>query len=90
MPCIRIPKGVLTFTGEYQPGDQPPTGYIDWVEWAETQHKAGLRQAQCGKCGLWGYPQELSHVVMENEVKDGRGRTMVLRSRVCNECTKKK
>ena len=40
----------------YKPGDQAPSGYLAWHEWAEVQHKAGLRQKQCGRCGLWRYP----------------------------------
>ena len=35
----------------YKPGDQAPEGYLAWHEWAEVQHKAGLRQKQCGQCG---------------------------------------
>ena len=44
----------------YKPGDPEPDGYLAWHEWAAAQHKAGLRQRQCGRCGLWNYPQELS------------------------------
>ena len=43
----------------YEPGEQAPQGYLAWHEWAWAQHKAGLRQTQCGCCGLWYYPQEL-------------------------------
>jgi hypothetical protein len=45
----------------YKPGEQAPKGYLAWHEWALAQHKAGLRQIQCGHCGLWYYPQELDH-----------------------------
>ena len=41
----------------YKPGDQAPEGYLAWHEWAEVQHKAGLRQKQCGRCGLWRQSQ---------------------------------
>jgi hypothetical protein len=44
----------------YNHGDPPPDGYLAWHEWAAVQHKAGLRQRQCCRCGLWNYPQELS------------------------------
>jgi len=47
----------------YKPGDQAPEGYLAWHEWAEVQHKAGLRQKQCGRCGLWRYPQQLSATI---------------------------
>jgi hypothetical protein len=44
----------------YKPGDPPPGGYLNWHAWAEVQDKAGLRQKQCSRCGLWKFPQELS------------------------------
>lgn len=46
--------------GPYTAGDQPPVGYCAWMEWAEVQHKAGLRQRQCVKCGQYRYPQEIA------------------------------
>ena len=30
---------------KYKPGDPPPTGYLEWHEWAEVQRKAGLADA---------------------------------------------
>lgn len=39
-------------------GSMPPSGYIAWHEWAEVQTKGGLKQSQCGECGLWYFPQE--------------------------------
>lgn len=39
-------------------GTQPPGGYMDWHNWAEAQHKAGLRQKRCRTCGLYMFPQE--------------------------------
>ena len=44
----------------YKPGDLPPTGYLEWHEWAEVQRKAGIKQRQCAKCGKWKTPQEMS------------------------------
>jgi hypothetical protein len=44
----------------FKPGDPPPEGYLNWHAWAEVQDKAGLRQKQCSRCGLWKFPQELS------------------------------
>jgi hypothetical protein len=64
----------------YKPGDQAPEGYLAWHEWAEVQHKAGLRQKQCGRCGLWRYPQQLSAEV------DRAGVTV--ETSVCNDCHK--
>ena len=43
---------------EHDPGDAPPTGYIQWHEWAKAQDAAGLRQRKCPKCKLWKFPQE--------------------------------
>jgi len=45
---------------DFKPGDPKPEGYLQWHEWAEVQQKAGLRQKECGRCGRWKYPQELS------------------------------
>ena len=40
----------------FEPGDQPPSGYLAWFEWARVQHQAGLRQKRCPMCTLWRYP----------------------------------
>ena len=73
----------------YKPGDQAPEGYLAWHEWAEVQHKAGLRQKQCGRCGLWRYPQQLSALVDRTEVTGLRKRQpfrRTLETPVCNDC----
>ena len=44
----------------YKPGDAEPKGYVEWQEWADAQRKAGLKQVQCGRCGLFKFPQQLS------------------------------
>jgi len=75
----------------YKPGDQAPEGYLEWHEWAEVQHKAGLRQKQCGRCGLWHYPQQLSATVDRTEVTGLRKRQpfrRTLEAPVCNDCDK--
>ena len=46
----------------YKAGDPAPSGYLQQSEWAEVQLKAGLRQKECGRCGKWKFPQELSDV----------------------------
>lgn len=43
----------------FKPGDPPPTGYVEWHEWAKVQGRAGLRQRKCWRCGLWRFPQEV-------------------------------
>ena len=83
-------KGLhILWQAEYKPGDQAPEGYLAWHEWAEVQHKAGLRQKQCGRCGLWRYPQQLSATVDRAEMIEiwKRKRTLVpVETPVCNDC----
>lgn len=69
----------------YKPGDPAPEGYLQWHEWAEAQHKAGLRQKQCGRCGLWRYPQEMSDTIDRHEMKSRKG-PVVVESSVCLKC----
>lgn len=71
---------------EYKPGDQPPEGYLAWHEWAEVQRKAGIKQVQCGECGKWSTPQELSGASIAAETTDKRGRPVVDLRRICNKC----
>ena len=86
MPDIRIPHGVLTVGGDYKPGDQSPEGYLAWHEWAEVQHKAGLRQKECAKCGRWKYPQELSDKKAECIGRMRSGAEVRIVGLVCNAC----
>lgn len=58
--CILAP-------GSYLAGDQPPSGYIQWHEWARVQYRAGLRQHRCTVCGLWKFPQEKCNHRQEGE-----------------------
>lgn len=46
-------------------GSQPPSGYIAKHDWADAQLLHGLKQTQCGGCGLWLFPQQ----VKEHECK---------------------
>ena len=50
--------GCLLIMPDYKAGDPPPSGYLQWHEWARAQIKAGLRQRRCRVCGLWQFPQE--------------------------------
>lgn len=70
---------------EFKPGDQAPSGYLQWHEWAEAQHKAGLRQKECGRCGKWRYPQQLSVLVDRSEAQSRRG-PVAIETAVCNDC----
>jgi len=45
---------------DYHKGDPAPEGYLAWHAWAEVQHRAGLRQRRCGRCGLYCFPQEMT------------------------------
>lgn len=96
MTCTRLSSrgfsGIICTTPDFAPGDLPPDGYLAWHEWAEVQHKAGLRQKQCGRCGLWRYPQQLSALVDSTEVTGLRKRQpfrRTLETPVCNDCAAK-
>lgn len=88
MTCTRINGAIVCETPDFKPGDLPPDGYLAWHEWAEVQHKAGLRQKQCGRCGKFKYPQELSAFIDRVAVRRGK-KTVVAESAVCNECEEK-
>jgi microsomal dipeptidase-like Zn-dependent dipeptidase len=45
----------------FKKGDPPPAdknAYTHWHEWADVQHKSGLRQGFCPTCCKWFFPQE--------------------------------
>ena len=90
MPCVQVKLGGrvahLTFTADFKPGDPPPSGYADWQEWARIQHKAGLRQQQCGGCSLWKFPQEMSDARKEWTAITRRGQPMRVLAPVCKGC----
>jgi len=71
MTCIQINDCIVCVQPTFKAGDQPPTGYLAWHEWAEVQHRAGLRQKKCGRCGRWKFPQEMSDTAVCNKCKDG-------------------
>ncbi len=79
-------RASLDTTPNFKPGDPPPSGYIAWMGWAEAQHKAGFRQAQCGRCGLWKFPQELSGKILKSELRTARGKKVLIKEPVCKEC----
>lgn len=70
----------------YKPGDPEPDGYLAWHEWAEVQHKAGLRQVECGNCGKWQYPQQLSEQTRSFVAKSSRGEPMTAEYKLCLLC----
>lgn len=77
----------LTVQQDYAVGSQPPEGYLAWHEWAEIQSKKGkLKQCECGKCGLWKFPQELSNETVATSAKDRFGRSVFIVSKICNKC----
>jgi hypothetical protein len=88
MTCIQIPNGVVCVQPDFKPGDQAPDGYLAWQEWAEVQHKAGLRQKECGRCGKWRYPHELSARIDTGVVQSRKG-PVTLQTPVCNKCAAK-
>ena len=90
MTCTRLRGrwfngGIVCTTPDFKPGDQAPEGFLAWHEWAEVQHKAGLRQKECGRCGKWKYPQELSDQTDRYEAKSRKG-PVIVEMPVCNNC----
>lgn len=86
MPEVTFSGGSMLVGSPFKPGDQAPTGYLDWHAWAEIQHKAGLRQKVCGKCGLWRFPQEMSAETMRWTGKTAKGIAARGLSPICNKC----
>lgn len=86
MTCVRIPNGIMCTQEKFKPGDQAPSGYLAWHEWAEVQHKAGLRQVECGRCCKWQYPQELSDVMDKFIVTNRYGEKITKAGHVCIKC----
>ena len=86
MPCIPIKNGILCVIESFKPGDLPPEGYLAWHEWAEVQRKAGIKQVECGRCGKWRTPQELSNQTDTYEAKDKIGKPVVVTTPVCSKC----
>ena len=89
MTCTKIGgpgfRGVFCATPDFKPGDQAPDGYLAWHEWAEVQHKAGLRQQECGRCLKWRYPQELSDKIDRHKAISSKGQVTVA-TVVCIKC----
>ncbi len=76
----------IDFVPEFKPGDPPPSGYMEWHEWARVQTKAGLKSKRCGLCLLWNFPQEMSDKTVSGKVQDSRGRSRTVTSPVCLTC----
>lgn len=93
MTCIQISttkvRAVLCTTEAFLPGDPAPEGYLAWHEWAEVQHKSGLRQKACGRCGKWRYPQELSDLHDRAQMQSRKG-PVTLMTPVCVSCAEPK
>jgi hypothetical protein len=93
MPTVRIDhnglNGWLTYGGDYKPGDMPPTGYLDWHEWAEVQHKAGLKQKTCSMCSNWYFPQELLDTSGHHYALRSNGEQVLLTIYLCKGCKEK-
>lgn len=80
---------ILLIADDYKPGDQPPSGYLAWHEWAEVQHKAGLRQKECCVCCRWKYPQELSDQIRQYTARNRYGDDAQKAGVVCIGCATK-
>lgn len=88
MAKSRLKVGCLLVQSAYKPGDLPPEGYLAWHEWAEVQRKAGIKQVQCGCCGLWRTPQELSDRTMKWIVRS-RKCAVEQSAPICTKCVEK-
>lgn len=86
MADVQMAGFIVTMSPDYKPGDPEPAGYLDWHAWAEVQHKAGLRQSQCGRCLLWRYPQQMSTREVAIEARTGRGRRVRWSEFLCLKC----
>lgn len=51
-------SAVVDLLEQWPKGCPAPIGYADWFEWARAQKLHGLKQVQCGSCGLWLFPQD--------------------------------
>ena len=58
MTCIQINDCIVCVQPTFKAGDPAPEGYLAWHDWAEVQHKAGLRQKRCG-CYMEDYDLEM-------------------------------
>ncbi len=89
MACIRINNAIVCVSGPFKAGDLPPKngGYLDMQEWHEVQHRAGLRQSECGKCGKYYYPQEMSEQTIESKYQKSKyGPVLSTTKPVCKKC----
>lgn len=94
MPTARVKFGdgqaIITHQDGWQAGDMPPPDhdYLGWHAWAEVQHKAGLRQVECGKCSKWQYPQQLSDKTIEHTIYKDNAMTKPIKtiSKICKLC----
>lgn len=83
---VRFGKAIVTLSPGFKIGDPEPQGYLDWHEWAEIQHKGGLRQTQCPRCSRWQFPQSLSTRSHEWTAKDRRDREHKFSEFICLKC----
>lgn len=51
-------RAAVELLEQWPKGCPAPIGYADWFEWARAQKLHGLKQEQCGICGLWLFPQD--------------------------------
>jgi hypothetical protein len=52
------PLAIDDLKRDWPKGCAPPTGYVEWHNWAEAQDAHGLKQTRCKRCALWFFPQE--------------------------------
>ena len=80
-------QAIVDLVPAFKPGDPRPKGYMAFFEWAEVQHKAGLKQVQCGKCNRWNFPQELSGETVQVVIRKAKYHRRATLP-VCLKCVK--
>ena len=82
----------ISITDDYKAGDLPPENgsYLEWSAWADAQHKAGIKQVECGKCGKWKTPQELDTEKLKSTVFDKNMEEIEIEEPHCIDCAIKR
>ena len=86
---IGTSHGIICSVPEFKRGDPPPNdeSYLAWEEWAQVQYKAGLRQSQCGHCGKWRFPVEMSGKTIDVKYEYGKyGQEFTVAEPICKQC----
>ena len=84
----RAAKLLNDLAGEIYDSTTDKNDYLAWHAWADVQYKAGIRQKQCRRCGLWRTPQELSTIIDKGTAYTRGGQPVTIEKPVCNNCAR--